>query len=140
MQDEFEQVPGVLSTEVGYTGGFSDHPTYEQVCSGSTGHTEAVRVFFDPRKLTYKALIKTFLTNHSPSFDLSFVRGGQYSTVIFCVDPLQQAVAKEVIASTESASHRKLSVAVRQAGQFWKAEEYHQHYYRKKGLGTCAIH
>lgn len=139
MQDEFDRLPGVLSTEVGYTGGDKVHPTYEQVCSGTTGHTEAVKVTFDPHKLTYRALVSNFLANHAPMFDLSFVHGGQYVTAIFCVDKEQESQATEILANVEKTSHRKLAVAVRSAGVFWKAEEYHQHYYRKNGLGSCSI-
>jgi peptide methionine sulfoxide reductase MsrA len=99
-----------------------------------------VKVLFNPQQLTYKSLVRRFLANHGQAFDLSLVHGGQYSTVIFCVDSQQERQAKEVIADTEKASQHKTSVYVRHADTFWKAEEYHQHYYRKHGLGTCAVH
>ncbi|PZM77475.1 MAG: peptide-methionine (S)-S-oxide reductase [Candidatus Melainabacteria bacterium] len=138
MQDEFENIPGVVSTEVGYTGGYKDHPTYEQVCSGTTGHTEAVKVLFDPRRISYQALISKFLINHAPTVDLSHVRGGQYSTVIFCVDARQKSEAEKIIAEKEKTLRQTLNVNVKGASKFWTAEDYHQHYYRKNGLGSCS--
>ncbi|HIA52244.1 MAG TPA: peptide-methionine (S)-S-oxide reductase MsrA [Candidatus Melainabacteria bacterium] len=138
MQDEFDNIPGVLSTEVGYTGGYKDHPTYEQVCSGMTGHTEAVKVLFDSRKISYQALVGKFLINHAPTVDLSHVRGGQYSTIVFFIDAKQKSDAEKVIAVKEKTLRQALNVDVRGAGKFWTAEDYHQHYYRKNGLGSCS--
>jgi methionine-S-sulfoxide reductase len=140
VQDEFDRIPGVISTEVGYTGGKKDHPSYEQVCSGYTGHTEAVKVVFELRKITFKALVNEFLKNHTPASDIEFMHGGQYLTAIFCVNAQQEKEVRSLIEQSETASHRKLNVTVRRSGIFWRAEEYHQHYYRKNGLGVCGIH
>ena len=138
MQDEFDNIPGVVSTEVGYTGGYKDHPTYEQVCSGTTGHTEAVKVFFDSRRISYQTLVSKFLSNHAPSVDLSHVRGGQYSTIIFYIDSKQKSDAEKVIADKERTLRQSLNVNVRGGSKFWIAEDYHQHYYRRNGLGSCS--
>jgi len=138
VQDEFDNIPGVVSTEVGYTGGYKDHPTYEQVCSGTTGHTEAVKVFFDSRRISYQTLVSKFLSNHAPSVDLSHVRGGQYSTIIFYIDSKQKSDAEKVIADKERTLRQSLNVNVRGGSKFWIAEDYHQHYYRRNGLGSCS--
>lgn len=130
---------GVTSTEVGYIGGRTNNPTYEQVCSGTTGHTEAVRVVFDRSKTTYKAILKRFIEAYSPYADISGVHGGQYKTAVFYLNAAQKKDVEEVLAATQKERNRKIFVNVEPAGVFWRAEDYHQHYYRKHGLGSCKL-
>lgn len=132
--------PGVISATVGYTGGHTLRPTYRQVCSGTTGHAEAVMVVFDPRKTSYEALAKRFFNTHDPT---QINRQGpdvgeQYRSAIFYTNDKQKEIAQKLIASLKS---RGLQVAtqVEPAGNFWPAEDYHQDYYLKTG-GTPYCH
>lgn len=128
------QMPGVLRAESGYTGGSTENPTYEQVCSHTTGHAEAVRVTFDPAKVSYEKLAKFFLEIHDPTQidgqgpDL----GDQYRSEIFYTTPAQQATAEKLLAELR---HKGYDVVteVTPAGRFWPAEDYHQQYYKRKG-------
>lgn len=129
----------MTSTEVGYIGGTKDHPTYEQVCSGATGHTEAVKVSFDPQRLSYKSLVTSFLNNHDAGVDLSFIHGGQYMNAIFVNSKEQELITRDAIAAIEKNRRRKVYVSVRQAGTFWRAEEYHQNYYKKHNGASCRV-
>ncbi|NXG49767.1 MSRA reductase, partial [Psilopogon haemacephalus] len=91
----FWELPGVFSTQVGYTGGFTPNPTYEEVCTGLTGHTEVVRVIFDPQKITYEKLLKVFWENHDPTQGMRQQEdvGTQYRSAIYTLEPQQQATA-----------------------------------------------
>src|ERR1700720_1002725 len=128
----FRQMPGVVSTRVGYTGGQTQNPTYKEVCTDRTGHAEAVEVQFDPTKVTYAELLKVFWENHDPT---QVNRqgpdwGSQYRTAIFFHSPEQEAKAPETIARLE-ASHqyaKPIATQVVPAETFWRAEEYHQKY------------
>jgi len=131
--------PGVVSTEVGYTGGQTPHPSYEQVCSGTTGHAEAVKVTFDEKRTSYHQLVRHFLETQRPIADLSGIRGGQYRSAIFYLTPQQDKEARQTIRDFEKDSGCHVATQVEPARTFWKAEEYHQHYYKKHGGGSCSI-
>lgn len=128
------QKEGVLKTEVGYCGGTTLNPTYNEVCSGKTGHVEAVRVVFDPLKISYADLIRYFFEIHDPtqSDGQGADVGPQYLSMIFYFDHQQKTIAEEV---TEALQKLGYAVATRLSpvNVFWPAEEYHQHYYRKTG-------
>ncbi len=130
----FEKLDGVISTEVGYTGGIKENPTYREVCSGTTGHLEAIRVVFDTSKLNYEAVCKYFFETH----DFSQTNGqgpdigAQYLSAIFYRDMLQKETAEKVI-SVLTAKGYKVATTLKPAKIFWKAEDYHQEYYEKNG-------
>jgi peptide-methionine (S)-S-oxide reductase len=139
----FRQVPGVISTRVGYTGGDFANPTYKDVCTDRTGHAEAVEIEYDPAKVSYEKLLEVFWENHDPT---QLNRQGpdwgtQYRSAIFYTTPEQQAAAKASKEKLEK-SHRCSKPIVTQivpAPTFFEAEEYHQQYLEKKGLATCHI-
>src|SRR5438445_6366435 len=140
----FWNVPGVLDTRVGYTGGHADDPTYEQVCSHTTGHAEAVEVTFDPEKVSYEQLLEVFWDSHDPTQlnrqgpDV----GDQYRSAIFFHSPEQQAAAtasQERLGKSGRYS-RPIVTEVTPAGPFYRAEEYHQQYLEKRGQASCGIH
>ena len=127
-------VPGVILTTVGYIGGRTDNPTYEQVCAKNTGHAEAVEVVFDPKKVTYEAVAKLFFEIHDPTQvnrqgpDV----GDQYRSAIFYLDQEQLRTAQELIKLLKQKGLNVATELVR-AGRFWPAEDYHQDYYQKTG-------
>ncbi len=132
VEHKFRKLNGVISTQVGYTGGHTENPTYEEVCSGSTGYAEAVKITFDPGKISYKQLLDIFWSIHDPTtlnrqgFDV----GSQYRSAIFYHNNEQKKLALETKpqnAVTEIVPARK----------FWRAEEYHQQYYEKTGRTGC---
>jgi peptide-methionine (S)-S-oxide reductase len=137
-EEAFEKVPGVISVVSGYTGGKTKNPTYEQVSSGATGHTEAVEVTFDPAKVSYDKLLDTFWINHDPTVtDRQFCdRGSQYRPAIFVYNDEQKRLAEASKAKWEKLKPFKQPILtpVVQASQFWPAEEYHQHYYKKNAV------
>ncbi|OVE79097.1 peptide-methionine (S)-S-oxide reductase [bacterium G20] len=142
VQYYFDQVPGVLQTEVGYTGGYSDNPTYEQVCGGATGHAEAVKTIFDPEKISYKTLIKQFFRMHDPTQlnrqgpDI----GDQYRSAIFYIDDDQKEIAQLIINELNNEKFdRKIVTALEPAGKWWPAEAYHQKYTERTGMGMCHV-
>lgn len=130
----FERVPGVLCVVSGYTGGAVEHPTYKQVCDGTTGHAEAVEVTYDPARVSYEALAKLFWEIHDPSQvnrqgpDI----GHQYRSAAFYVTEEQKEIANRLIQQLRD-SGLKVATDVSPAGVFWPAEAYHQDYYRKTG-------
>ena len=131
---QMQKLPGVISTTVGYTGGHVENPTYEQVCSGKTGHVEAVEVIFDPAKVTYEEVTKRYFETHDPTQtdgqgpDI----GSQYLSVIFYENEQQKQAAEKLIKILESKGY-KVATKLRKAEKFWKAENYHQDYYINKG-------
>jgi peptide-methionine (S)-S-oxide reductase len=139
----FRQIPGVTATRVGYTGGNTQNPTYKEVCTDRTGHAEAVKVTYDPSKVSYEKLLDVFWENHDPT---QLNRQGpdwgtQYRSAIFFTSPEQQAAAQASKAALES-SHRFSRPIVTQivpAATFYEAEDYHQQYLEKKGLASCHI-
>lgn len=139
----FRQLPGVVSTRVGYTGGHTENPTYKEVCTDRTGHAEAVEIEFDPSKISYNDLLKTFWENHDPT---QVNRQGpdwgtQYRTAIFYHSPEQQAQAQASKEALEAAHrHAKpIATGIVPAVTFYPAEEYHQQYLEKRGLASCHI-
>jgi peptide-methionine (S)-S-oxide reductase len=136
-------VPGVVSTAVGYMGGTLDNPTYEDVCTDKTGHTEVVQIIYDPLKTSYNDLLKVFWQNHDPT---TLNRQGpdvgtQYRSVIFYHTPEQATAASASKESLERAGAFKRSIVTEivPASAFWRAEEYHQQYLEKRGLAQCHI-
>jgi peptide-methionine (S)-S-oxide reductase len=139
----FRQLPGVVSTRVGYTGGALSNPTYEDVCTDRTGHAEAVEVEYDPSKLSYQKLLDVFWENHDPT-QLNRQgpdRGTQYRSAIFFTSPEQEAAAKASKERLEkSGRYRKPIVTqIVPAPTFYEAEDYHQQYLEKRGLASCHI-
>jgi len=144
----FWKTPGVVSTSVGYEGGFTPNPTYEEVCSGRTGHAEAVRVVFDPAKVSYPELLKVFWESHDPSQGMRQGNdiGSQYRSAIFYQSPQQQAEAEESRASYQKrlseAGYGEITTEIVPAGEFYFAEDYHQQYLSdaKNPYGYCPDH
>ncbi len=135
MESPFDKLPGVVSTTVGYTGGQIENPTYEQVSAGTTGHTEAVRIIYDPKKLTYQELLDVFLRQINPtSKDRQFVDvGTQYRTGIYYHDESQKAVAVKTLDALEKSGRfgAPIMTEVKPVGRFFPAEDYHQDFYQK---------
>jgi peptide-methionine (S)-S-oxide reductase len=137
----FRHVAGVLATTVGFMGGHVDHPTYEQVCTHTTGHTEVVQVEYDPEKVSYRELLNVFWECHDPT---QVNRQGpdvgvQYRSVIFFHTPKQLKLAKKSKEELDASGRYKkpIATAIEPAQTFWKAEEYHQHYYEKLGIAPA---
>jgi peptide-methionine (S)-S-oxide reductase len=135
----FRQLDGVTGTEVGYEGGSLERPTYEDVCSHTTGHAEVVEVTYDPERISYDELLDAFWSKHDPTqlnrqgWDV----GDQYRSVVFVHDEEQRA-AVEASKEREQASRRRPIVTVVEPAQtFWPAEDYHQQYLEKRGRSTC---
>jgi peptide-methionine (S)-S-oxide reductase len=142
VEEFFRTLPGVLSTQVGYTGGRRPKPTYEQVCSHATGHAEAVEIEFDETKVVYADLLKIFWGNHNPTTlnrqgpDV----GDQYRSAIFFHSPEQESQAKASMAKmNQERFDGKIVTQIVPAVDFWRAEEYHQQYLKKQGLDNCHI-
>lgn len=142
VQYYFDQVPNVLKTEVGYTGGYIDNPSYEQVCAHGTGHAEAVKIVFDPEKVSYKTLLSHFFRIHDPTQmnrqgpDV----GDQYRSAIFYAGELQKKTAQKIIGELNKQKFDgKIVTTLEQAGKFWLAEDYHQKYTMRTGMGMCHV-
>ena len=144
----FWQTPGVVTTAAGYEGGFTPNPTYEEVCSGRTGHAESVRVVFDPTKVTYSELLKVFWESHNPTQGMRQGNdiGSQYRSVIFYTSPAQKAAAEESRAAYQKklseAGYGEITTEIVPAGEFYFAEDYHQQYLSdtKNPHGYCPDH
>jgi len=140
VESAFRQVPGVLEVVSGYTGGQTEHPTYRQVCSHSTGHAEAVEVTFDPARVTYDELLNLFWQIHDPTQlnrqgpDV----GDQYRSAIFTHDDEQERAAIASRDREQAKQRRPIVTQILPAARFWPAEEYHQRYFEKNG-GACHI-
>jgi len=139
----FRQVPGVVSTAVGYMGGTLASPSYQDVCTDKTGHAEVVQITYDPSKTSYRDLLKVFWQNHDPT---TLNRQGpdvgtQYRSVIFYHTPEQEAVARASKEGLERAGAFKKPIVTEivPASAYWRAEEYHQQYLEKRGLAQCHI-
>jgi len=134
-EEAFEKVPGVVSAVSGYIDGKTKNPSYEMVSSGTTGHTEAVEVKFDPSKVSYERLLEVFWVNHDPTYnDRQFCdRGSQYRPGIFFHDDEQKRLAEASKAKYQKlkAFSQSIVTPITKASQFWPAEDYHQDYYKK---------
>jgi peptide-methionine (S)-S-oxide reductase len=137
-EEAFEKVPGVIEAVSGYMGGKTKKPTYEQVSSGTTGHTEVVQVTFDPAKVSYEQLLDVFWVNHDPTVtDRQFCDGGsQYRPEIFVHNDAQKKLAEASKAKYEKLKpfRQKLLTPITPAAEFWPAEDYHQDYYKTNGV------
>jgi peptide-methionine (S)-S-oxide reductase len=139
----FRKVPGVVSTVVGYTGGHKENPTYRQVCSGRTGHAEAVQVRYDPTKVSYEQLLEVFWRIHNPTTlnrqgpDV----GSQYRSAIFYHNDRQQSAAEASKKRLEQSGkfNQPIVTEIVPAGKFYRAEEYHQRYFEKHGGAACHL-
>jgi len=139
VEDTFRQVPGVVATAVGYTGGHTDDPTYEEVCRHKSGHAETVLVEFDPTKVSYETLLNVFFKNHDPT-QLNRQGpdyGDQYRSAIFTFSPEQDKAAHVAMAKEDAVRNKKVVTAISPIGKFWKAEDYHQQYDEKTGTHSC---
>jgi peptide-methionine (S)-S-oxide reductase len=142
VEGNFMEIPGVVETEVGYMGGHTENPTYEDVCGGHTGHAETVRLKYDPKKVKYEELLDAFWAMHNPTTpnrqgpDI----GAQYRSVIFCYSKEQREIAEK---SKEKMDKEKfggrISTEIIDAGEFYRAEEYHQKYHKKHKGSFCGI-
>ena len=142
VEDAFTAIPGIISTRVGYTGGRMDHPTYHDVCTGVTGHAEAVEVTFDPSIISFDQLLNIFWQCHDPTQlnrqgpDL----GTQYSSAIYYHTDAQKLMAEESLVRLDHSGsmRRPIVTGIVPADTFWEAEEYHQKYHQKNG-GGCGF-
>ena len=139
----FRQVKGVLSTSVGYSGGTFPEPTYEDVCTGLTGHAEVVQVVYDPTRVSYEHLLEVFWTCHDPT---SWNRqgpdvGSQYRSAIFYYNERQRqtALASKQALMQSGRLQRPIVTEISPVGEFYRAEDYHQQYLEKRGQSHCAI-
>ena len=141
----FWQVPGVYTTAVGYAGGITPNPTYEETCTGKTGHAEVVMVVFDPARITYEALLKLFWENHDPTQGMRQGNdvGTTYRSTIYATSPEQRRRAEQSKAAYESALAAKrmgpITTEIADAPTFYFAETYHQQYLKRNPGGYCAL-
>lgn len=143
VEEAFRQMPGVIDTKVGYAGGTLENPTYRDVCSDRTGHAEVVQVTFDPALISYRQLLDSFFNLHDPTTrnrqgpDV----GSQYRSVVFFHSPDQEREARALITQLQSSGRfkRPIVTQIEPAPQFYEAEDYHQRYLQKQGLGSCHI-
>jgi len=141
----FWNLPGVYSTAVGYAGGFTPNPTYQEVCSGDTGHAEVVRVIYDPQKISYQELLKAFWEAHDPTQGMRQGNdvGTQYRSAIYVFDAQQRAAAEEskriYQARLSAAGRGTITTEILDAPKFYYAEDYHQQYLAKNPNGYCGI-
>lgn len=143
VEEAFRQVKGVTSTTVGYTGGTAKNPSYKDVCTGNTGHAEAVEVEFDPKQVSYDQLLSVFWQSHDPT---TLNRQGpdvgtQYRSAIFFEDAEQETAARNSKAALEKSGlfKRPIVTEIKPASDFHRAEDYHQQYFEKRGIKSCHI-
>ena len=140
-ENTFRHVPGVVATAVGYSGGHSANPTYEEVSAHGTGHAETVLVEFDPKRVSYAQLLKVFWESHDPTTknrqgpDV----GDQYRSAIFTFSDAQALAARDALREEQKHYQRPISTEIRAAGTFYKAEDYHQQYDEKSGVESCPL-
>ncbi|MBX4201805.1 peptide-methionine (S)-S-oxide reductase MsrA [Candidatus Saccharibacteria bacterium] len=142
VQFYFDQVPGVTETEVGYIGGHTKNPSYEAVCTHTTGHAEATRIVFDPKKISYNTLLMQFFRMHDPTQlnrqgpDV----GDSYRSAIFYKDAVQKQAAQKIIDELNKQTYKgKIATTLEPAGEFWPAEDYHQKFTERTGRGMCHV-
>jgi len=143
VEARFREITGVIDAAVGYMGGETDNPGYQQVCSGNTGHAEAVQLLFDDTKVSYAELLDAFFDLHNPT---TLNRqgpdfGSQYRSAVFWHDAVQREEAEKKIAELNASPKWPNPVVTQlaEAGKFWRAEEYHQRYVEKNGGGFCKL-
>ena len=143
VEELFRVTPGVISTVVGYSGGTAKNPTYEAVCTDLTGHAEVVQVTFDPSIVSYEKLLAIFFDNHNPTTrdQQGPDFGSQYRSVIFVHSPEQRSLAEVAKKSLETSGkwRHPIVTQIEDAQVFYPAEEYHQQYLQKRGLGSCHL-
>jgi peptide-methionine (S)-S-oxide reductase len=141
VEHAFMQIDGVEATAVGYTGGTVESPDYRAVCSGRTGHAEAVEVEYDPDRVSYEQLLAVFWNEHDPTQkdrqgpDV----GSQYRSEIFVHSPEQRRVAEQSLAAMQTHVGRPIVTQITDGGTFWRAEDYHQRYFEKHGQAACRM-
>jgi peptide-methionine (S)-S-oxide reductase len=141
VEAKFREIPGVISTRVGYAGGITPNPTYEQVCRHTTGHAEVVEITFDPDQVSYGRLLTEFWMMHDPTQvdrqgpDI----GSNYRSIILAHDDGQRALAEAAKAGLGDRSPKPIATEIADAGTFYEAEDYHQQYFEKKGIASCAV-
>lgn len=141
VQYYFDQVPGVVATTVGYTGGHTPNPTYDQVCTHTTGHAEATLIEFDPAQISYETIIRQFFRMHDPTQlnrqgpDV----GDQYRSAIFYFDQEQRAAAIQIRNKQQVKLNKAIVTQLEPAGEFYPAEAYHQKFTERTGVGMCHI-
>ena len=143
VEELFRTLDGVSETTVGYMGGQTDNPTYQEVCTDTSGHAEVVQVTYDPNIITFGRLVKIFFENHNPT-QLNRQGpdfGSQYRSVIFYADKSQQEVATQLKAELEASGKfsKNIVTAIEPAADYWPAEDYHQQYLLKRGITSCHI-
>lgn len=141
VEETFRNLPGVTETQVGYSGGQTENPTYKEVCTDRTGHAEAVEVTYDPARISYAELLKVFWENHNPT-ELNRQGpdwGTQYRSAIFYHSPEQQAEAQASKTALQQSGRfsKPIVTQIVPAAPFYRAEEYHQQYLAKRGLSHC---
>ena len=142
----FWETPGIYSTAAGYAGGYTPNPTYEEVCSGETGHAEAVRVVFDPARVSYEQLLKTFWEEHDPTQGMRQGNdlGTSYRSAIYIHTNAQRAAAEAsrdmYAAELRKAGYGPITTEIQEAGPFYFAEDYHQQYLDRNPNGYCPVH
>jgi peptide-methionine (S)-S-oxide reductase len=140
VEASFREIEGVVETRVGYTGGQSADPSYEQVCSGDTGHAESVEVRFDPELVSYGDLLEAFWSMHDPTTPdrQGWDFGSQYRSAIFFQDPEQERLAIASRDRHQESLRRPIVTQIAPASRFYDAEDYHQRYFEKHGGAVCA--
>jgi peptide-methionine (S)-S-oxide reductase len=139
VEADFRRIPGVIATRVGYTGGRTEDPSYEEVCSHTTGHAEAVEVTFDPEQVSYEQLLDVFWNAHDPTqlnrqgWDV----GDQYRSAIFFHSPEQEEAALRTKADVQARARGQVVTLIEPAPVFYEAEDYHQQYLEKRGRSAC---
>ena len=144
VEQMFREVPGVTATAVGYSGGHTTSPTYQEVCTDRTGHAETVLVEFDPAQVSYEKLLEVFWNGHDPTQvnrqgpDV----GSQYRSAVFYLTPAQKVAAETMKACLNASGKfsRPVATEITAAGPFYRAEEYHQQYLEKNGRAACPAH
>ena len=142
---KFWEARGVYTTAVGYAGGYTPNPSYKEVCSGMTGHTEVVLVVFDPKVTSYEAMLKVFWENHDPTQGMRQGNdvGTQYRSAIYCFSPAQRAAADASRAAFQDqlteAGYGRITTEIADAPPFYYAEDYHQQYLHKNPNGYCGL-
>ena len=141
VQFYFDEVPGILETVVGYTGGTKNNPTYEEVCTHTTGHAEALKIIFNPEQVSYETLLKQFFRMHNPTQlnrqgpDI----GDSYRTAIFYTTEQQKEQAKQAKTEAQANFKNPIVTEITPAQEFWPAEDYHQKFAERTGRGMCHV-